>query len=246
MLQDLEYLIKLQEIDLRIKEQELAQEQFPAAVSELENEIKKAESALQLSKSKLNQAQTELKTFEEQILHTREQLDKSQSRLNSIKTNREYDAVHAEIEAQKNMLNTAEQRRKNLDEEINRIKASVDENTANVEKVVSENEPKIADLKQKIGTIDSNIAEIMKERNEVVPKISKPSLRTYDLIRKKRKTGKALSLVSTSKTCTVCYKVLEPQLYNEIRRGNRLTLCQSCGSILIWDEHTAQEQKTQA
>ena len=41
MLQDLVLLIQLQEIDLRIKEQELAQENFPTQVSQLEQEIAK-------------------------------------------------------------------------------------------------------------------------------------------------------------------------------------------------------------
>lgn len=243
MIEDLVCLVQLQEIDLRIKEQELAQEEFPSAVKELEGQINKAKASHDNAISKLQQAESEKKSFEEQIQHTKDMLDKSQDRLNSIKTNREYDAVHAEIETQKNMINNAEQRRKNLDDEINRLKTAAEENSKTLESTKAENEPKISDLKQKIDAIDSNIAEITKERDKVTPKISKQTLRTYDQIHRKRKNGKALSLVSSSKTCTVCYKVLEPQLYNEIRKGNKIILCQNCGSIFVWDEKAAGENQ---
>ena len=236
MISDLENLIELQEIDLRIREQEMAQEQYPAAVQNFEQEIEKAQATVGSTTSRLQKAEAEERSFEDQIRNAHESLEKSQTRLNSIKTNREYDAVHAEIETHKNLINNAENRRKNLQNEINMLKSAVDESVQDLERIKSENEPKIADLKQKIAAIDSNIQEIEKERVLVTPKITKHALRTYDLIRKKRKTGRVLSVISNSRTCTVCFKVLEPQLYNEVKRGLKLILCQSCGSILVWGE----------
>lgn len=233
MIEDLVNLKLLQEIDLRIRQQELAQEQFPATVEELEGAIKKAKESLDNCSQKLNKTQSEVDSFDEQVRKSRELLEKSQSRLNSIKTNREYDAVHAEIENQKNSINNVEMRKKNLLDEIERLKCTVEEKTKEYEQIKSENEPQIAELNSKIAAIDSTIATIAKEREVIVPKISKPILRTYDLIRKKRKTGRALSNV-TGKTCAVCYKVLEPQLFNEIKRGTKMILCQNCGSIFVW------------
>ncbi|NLG18586.1 MAG: hypothetical protein GX556_14735 [Fibrobacter sp.] len=243
MMDDLEFLIQLQEIDLRIREQELSQEQFPAAVAELENSIKKAGEVVESTTAKLQKMEAERATFEEQIQKAHESLGKSQERLNSIKTNREYDAVHTEIETYKNMINSAETRRKNLQGEIEKLKGSVDESIKEYEKIKGENEPKIAELKEKIGAIDSQISKIMKEREQVSPKVSKHLLRTYDQIRKKRKTGRVLSLISDNHTCAVCFKVLEPQLYNEIKRGTKLHICESCGSILVWAQAANKEQQ---
>lgn len=237
MIDDLENLRVLQEIDLRIRQQELAQEQFPATVEELQTAITKSKESLEGFEAKLKKAQSEIQAFEDQIHNNRDMLEKSQSRLNSIKTNREYDAVHAEIESQKNSINNAENRKKNLLEDVEKLQQLVNEKAKEYEQIKTENEPQIEELKSKIAAIDSTIAQISKERDVVVPKISKPILRTYDLIRKKRKTGRALSNV-TGKTCAICYKVLEPQLFNEIKRGNKMILCQNCGSIFIWDGET--------
>lgn len=233
MIEDLENLKQLQEIDLRIHEQELAQKQFPDTVEELEGAIKKAKESLENYQTKLNKTQAEVNSLDDHIQKSRDLLEKSQSKLNSIKTNREYDAVHAEIENQKNSINSVEIRKKNLLDEIEKLNNTIEEKSKEYQQIKSENEPQISELKKKIAAIDSVIAGIVKERNEIAPKISKPILRTYDLIRKKRKNGNALSSI-TGKTCAVCYKVLEPQLYNEIKRGRKMLLCQNCGSIFVW------------
>lgn len=237
MIEDLENLKVLQEIDLRIHQQKVASEQFPTTVKELQEAINKAKENLDRHSLKLQKAQSEAQSLEEQIITSKDLLEKSQNRLNSIKTNREYDAVHAEIESQKNSINTYEIRKKNIEEEIEKIKTATEEKSKEYEQIKTENEPQIKDLQDKISAIDSIIADITKERESVVPKISKHALRTYDLIRKKRKNGNALSNV-TGKTCAVCYKVLEPQLYNEIKRGLKMILCQNCGSIFVWDGDT--------
>lgn len=235
MLEDLRYLLELQEIDLRIKEQELAQEQFPEQVEILNRQIAEATEAVEKVKVTLTRAEEDKKNWEEQVAKAQEGLERSQERLNSIRTNREYDAVHAEIEAQKSIINSAEQRRNSLTAEIERLQATVAEHEAELERITSENTPQIQELKEKIGAIDSNIAEITKEREVVIPKLAKHILRQYDLIRSKRKNGRAISMIKPNRTCSICFKVLEPQLFNEIKRGIKVQLCQSCGSIMIWD-----------
>jgi len=75
----------------------------------------------------------------------------------------------------------------------------------------------------------------------VAPLINKSILRTYDLIRKRRKQGRVISHVTETRTCSVCYKELEPQLMNEIKRSSKLIMCQSCGSIFIWTENKDQK-----
>lgn len=238
MLEELKYLLQLQEIDGRIKEQELAQENFPLMVQELKEEIIKATETRDALKKKVLTEEEERHNWEEQVETAKSGLERSQERLNSIRTNREYDAVHAEIEAQKNIINSAEQRRNNISAEIENLRNMVHDHDEALQKIIAENEPKIKELQEKISAIDSTIATIEKERDVIVPHIGKLVLRQYELIRSRRKTGKAISIISGNRTCSICFKVLEPQLFNEIKRGTKVILCQSCGSIMIWQEST--------
>jgi predicted nucleic acid-binding Zn-ribbon protein len=236
MLRDLEYLIQLQEIDLKIHEQELAKELLPAMVTELEQTVEKAKKTMEAVVNKAEEAEKELGTLGEQAMQAQSGLERSQTRLNSIKTNREYDAVHAEIEAQKNIIHTSESRKKKLTEEAEQQKALAETARQEFENIKNENDPKIAELKTKIASIDSVIAAIEKERASVTPLINKSMLRTYDLIGSRRKNGRVISCVDEARTCMVCHKVLESQLMNEIKRSSKLILCQNCGSIFIWTE----------
>jgi len=79
----------------------------------------------------------------------------------------------------------------------------------------------------------------MEERAKVSPMVSHPTMRTYDSIRKKKKSGRAVSLVGKEKTCGVCFMILQPQLCSEIRRGTKIILCENCGSMFVWDESGA-------
>jgi predicted nucleic acid-binding Zn-ribbon protein len=134
------------------------------------------------------------------------------------------------------MLESSEGRKKNLEEDIEKGKAALEQAEAELERAKSELQPQIDDLRAKIGAIDSIIAEIMKERDQVSPNVSAHTQRTYDAIRKKSKSGRAIALVGGSKTCSVCHIILRPHLYSEVRRGSKIILCESCGSMLIIDE----------
>ncbi len=63
-------------------------------------------------------------------------------------------------------------------------------------------------------------------------------LSIYNRLRK-GKSGIAISPVDKHKlTCRGCYKQLPPQKVMEVRRGEKIILCESCGRILVWDNRT--------
>jgi predicted nucleic acid-binding Zn-ribbon protein len=234
MLSDIEHLLRLQEIDLSIHQQELAKKELPETVKTLERTVETTRAAMETALAGADASEKGIRDLDEQVAAARESFERSQGRLNSIKTNREYDAVHAEIETQKNVIQTSEFRKKKLVDEAARQKAAAEAATAEYDRIKAENEPKIAELRANIASIDSVIAGIARERETVVPLIGKSTMRTYDQIKKRRKNARVVSPVNETRTCSVCHKVLEPQLMNEIKRAAKLIICQSCGSILIW------------
>jgi predicted nucleic acid-binding Zn-ribbon protein len=175
-----------------------------------------------------------------------EALSRSQERLNTIKTNREYDAVHAEIESSKAVVAGGQEQLKSAGAEIESLSNLQGQSLEHLEKVKAEHEPLIEELKQKIASIDSRIEEVVVERNRILPLIPKHFLSAYEFIRKRRKDGRVLSVIDDNRTCTVCFKRLEPQMINEIKRGVKMPGCQSCGSLLIWHESIGAGQSPQS
>jgi uncharacterized protein len=240
MIKDLESLIQLQTIDLRIHELVLSQSNLPRTLSDLERAVSAVQKTVDAVQKQLAANAAEKKSFEEKVADAKTALDKSQERLNLIKTNKEYDAVHTEIENFKSIIAGADSRMKQLSEETDKLHQSLETHKADAEKIKSENEPKISDLKTKIASIDSSIAGIKQERAAITASMPKPLLRTYDHILSRRKNAKVLSMITNdTRTCSSCFKVLETQLINEIRRGTKLLTCQNCGAIFIWSDPEA-------
>ena len=247
MIQDLEKLIELQEIDLTIHELRVSSQEFPQKVRELESAIEQASASADTLRARIEALGVEKSDLETKIQENRALLDRSQERLNSITTNREYDAVHSEIEAQKQLVERSAGRISDIGKECERLEEELVAATGELERITEENTPPIAELKEKIATIDSRIAEQVARRNAVIAQTGKGAVRTYEYILKGRKNARVISRAGkNSRICSVCFKVLEPQLVNELRRANRVIICQSCGSILIWEEPTQEEIDAEA
>ena len=237
MISELEALIKLQWIDVRISELVRAREGFPATIASLEAHVKKAQDGLDALIKKHNDLLHEKKTIEAAISDAKAQLDKSQELLNTIKTNREYDAVHTQIENFKHIVSGGDARLRNFDNEAEQLLRSIDNSKAELDKITSESGPKFAEIQSAMDTMGSSISQAVAERDQLVALVPKSLLRTYDYILKRRKNGQVLSFVDGGKrTCSVCFKILEPQLINEIRKANTIITCQNCGSIFVWKD----------
>jgi len=242
MSNDYKMLLALQDCDLRIVDLERSKEEFPIKVAELEKAIADAAGTVESTQTRIEELTQEKKNVEEQVVNAKLSLEKSQERLNTIKTNKEYDAVHSEIETHKNIVATADKRIHKFTSEIEILGETLTEEKEAFENLSAENQPQIDDLKQKIATIDSSVADVVAEKENLIPQIAKPYIRAYNHIRANRKKGKVISIISNAdRNCTVCYQVVPPQLVNQIRKGNDIVYCQSCGSILILESSLAGE-----
>jgi hypothetical protein len=247
MNKDLNNLLLLQEYDCAIIDLEISKEEFPIKVGDLEKAIRDAADAIEGAKAQKDKLLQEKKSVEDQIAQAAQALEKSQDRLNSIKTNKEYDAVHAEIETNKAIVAGADKRLKKFTGDIEALDTLINEKSDAFTKISSENQPQIDDLKAKIATIDSSVAEVVTKREAVAANVGKHIIRAYDHIRSNRKKGKVISLVSgRERNCTVCYQAVPPQLINLVRKETELVYCQGCGSILIWEGSVSAEPQAPA
>jgi len=233
-------LIALQLVDIQIAQLKAEQKEFPEAIIALENTFNKAQKSVDSLNSRLANLLSEKKTIEEKIVEGTAQLEKSQARLNEIKTNREYDAVHQQIENFKTSINEGETRLAAIAGDIENLQAAATKAAEELDTLQQASAPRLAELKGKMGTLDSSIASLTEERTAAAAVVSKTMLRTYDYISKRRKNGQVLSFVDTSNLiCSVCHKILEPQLIGEVRKMTKMVVCQHCGSIFVWKQDEA-------
>ena len=234
MQRDLEMLLKLQVIDYDLGELERSKEYLPDMMENLNREIHEATRKLTETTQQISDAKVRQKALELEIKTKEGELAKYQQQMMSIKTNKEYDALVAEIDAIKGAISARETE---LLETMNSL--------TNLEKeivVVQERETQVREnnsrqlqiLQEKIDSIGSKVSGKISNRQEIVSWISRPVLSTYERV-KKGKGGRVVVTVR-KRACSSCFKALTPKKVQEIKRDDQIIACDNCGCLLYWDE----------
>ncbi|MCK5125913.1 MAG: hypothetical protein KAR42_06630 [candidate division Zixibacteria bacterium] len=231
---DLELLLRLQNIDYDLGELERSKEYIPDMMENLRNEVEDSKTKFDTLKSELSSARIEQKDIELTLQQKNDRLKELQGHMMAIKTNKEYDALVSEIDKLKSDIGDLESRGLVLLELIegneNEIKG-LEEKLGSVDKINSE---QLTSLQTQIDSVGSKVSTKEKERTELAGQIGKRALSVYERIRKGK--GGAAVVAVKKRACGACYKALPPQRIQEIRKGERLITCDSCGRMLIWTE----------
>jgi predicted nucleic acid-binding Zn-ribbon protein len=163
----------------------------------------------------------------------KERKRKYDNQLYTVKNNKEYDAVTAEIEAavldidqtETKILETIEQ-----EENLRKEGAELDERLAVLQRECDEQQ---AILAAREAETRSMVEALQKQRSGLVALLRKPLLGAYQRILN-GKDGLAVVYV-TRGSCGGCSTRIPPQRVMEIREMNQIRYCESCGRILVGD-----------
>ncbi len=237
MKEQLQLLLNLQTIDLDIDKQQSTIDQIRQQLQEHKEILDKLVQDLEHQRAEKEDALRLRAQKEEELREAEERTARSKERLMNVSSAKEYNALEKEIDQ---LRRKAEETR----EQLNHLHDAVEYN----EKSISEKEEKISVLKGEIrsaeqeaksqlSSLDGDLGLQIGVREKARESVTRPVLRRYDFIRKRR-GGKAIVPVTNS-ACTGCYMKLPPQLYIELQRGSKLITCPSCQRILFYASEEA-------
>ncbi len=233
MRNDLELLLRLQVIDYDLGELERSKDYLPDMMENLNREIEDAKEKLTDTAGRLEEARIAQKDLELDLKSREAELQKYQQQMMSIKTNKEYDALVAQIDTLKEQISGGETK---LIQTIELLENLTEESKTLQEKqtqVEDNNRKQLLILQEKIDSIGDKVTDKYHSREEVVSSIAKPIFSNYERVRKGR-GGRAVVAVK-KKACTSCFKALTPKKIQEIKRGDKVLTCDYCGCLLYWD-----------
>jgi predicted nucleic acid-binding Zn-ribbon protein len=179
--------------------------------------------------------------IEEEIVAEREVLAKKEKRLLETQTNKEYTAVQHEIESAREKIDRLETENLERMTDQDTLQPELDELRETLETKSKENTALIKELQEKYDSIETDIATLASSRDATLRKVDQRYLSVYTRLRKGR-SGVAIAPVDKRKlSCSGCFKQLPPQKVVEVRRGQRMIFCESCGKILVWDDREGQD-----
>jgi len=173
------------------------------------------------------------KDFELSIEEASEALEKLKSQMTTIKTNREYDALSREIDHKKDEIKRMEDQLLAVMAELEELEEKLGAIDQRRTEVIKTNADQMQAIQSEIDSVGTKIRIKEGERKNILVRLDAEVVAVYERI----KRGKGAAVVAIRKrACTGCFKALPPQLVQELRRGDRLITCDSCGRILIWED----------
>lgn len=236
MKNDLIKLLNAQEIDLEIDNLMRSKKEYPKQMEALKKEIEDIRQTVGEKDKRFKEIEKNRLTIESEIEAEREIFDKKGKRLLETKNNKEYTAVHNEIELARERIDSLETEDLELMTEQDALAPEIKELKKIQRATKKTNTEKIKVIQKNFSSIETDIAGFENKKQKELQNIDNiRGLTIYNRLRK-GKSGIAVIQVDKEKlTCRGCFKQLPPQKVLEIRRAQKIILCESCGRILVWD-----------
>jgi predicted nucleic acid-binding Zn-ribbon protein len=233
MLQDLALALGLQALDRKIVSLETEIATLPKHIAEIEKKLDSHTRRLEADRAALTANQRERKKLEGDIQVQEQKISKLRGQTLQAKTNEQYRAFQNEIAYAEGEIRKAEDRILDLMEQSEplekNVKAAEEELKAQQQHVESEKK----NARERTAVDKQELQRSNAERQTIVPEMTPSFYREYERIRKKTRNHPIAD--ATEGRCDACQIALRPQFFQDLRRGDKVMFCESCGRILTYN-----------
>lgn len=232
--EQIKLLVELQGLDTQIFKLERELRSMPEEIKRTEEEFKEKAGNLKKLEDGVKALQVRRKEKEVDLEAKEGTIKKYQIQLYQIKTNKEYTALQQEI-ARVRADNSL------LEEDIIKILDQIDAENQKLSKekeFLKIEETRLAEEKKKKAEdakrIEGELTGLKGQRDELVKKVDRSILPKYDRIIKSKDSLAVVPVANEA--CQGCFRVLPPQVINEIKMKQDLIFCDNCARILYIEE----------
>jgi hypothetical protein len=219
----------------RIAELEALLAFVPTEVTELENEWKTIQERLEELDKSQESLTAELKANQTAFAEISKQSEKFEKDLHLVTNNKEYNAVLKEIDGAKTKIHA-------LEEDAAKKKAALKEVEHNREEVgtlgkesKSKYQKALSDYRATQKESEKELTGLNKEREKLAKNVPLRLMRQFTRIADRR-SGVGLALCVNA-VCQGCNVRVRQNIVDELRRFERLIICESCKRILFFEDH---------
>ncbi|PLX24763.1 MAG: hypothetical protein C0600_12815 [Ignavibacteria bacterium] len=233
----LQSLYLLQLLDTELDDLRELRGDLPETVNVMAEDLSQVEGRIEECVEALKKGAVERAQMESQSLELIAKIDKYKGQQLEVTNNKEYDALTREMEAAENTIATNEEAVEQFAERAEELKSSQAEFETRRDELQKELEVKREELKEILAATAEEEKGLEAKRESTLAEIKERDLVLYNRIREAK--GKAVAPIKRG-SCSGCYNVVPPQMILEVKKNDRLFICEHCGRILV-SEEIAQE-----
>jgi predicted nucleic acid-binding Zn-ribbon protein len=234
MITELENLVALQKRDLEIAAIESRLRKIPVQIAELQHEVALERSNAKTGEERLQECQKSRRALEGELELIEGRIKKYKEQLMQVKSNEEYRAMQKQIQSAKEEVSAHEdmilaklEEGDRLQEELRVRQRQLKEGLEHVSKLETELESEATRLRAELDQRST-------ERNELEKILPKDLFELYQKIARTR--ARIAVAEAKDEHCQECHVRLRPQVYSELRMGNKILRCDNCSRILYFTE----------
>ncbi|MBM3734507.1 MAG: hypothetical protein FJW39_01865 [Acidobacteria bacterium] len=242
MLPDIELLVSLEGLDLRAAEHKKQLDEIPKEFVKVRDGLATHKRRLDSDRATLGKAKTDRKLLDTEIAALVQKIEKLKDQMTGAKTNEQYHAFQKEIGYCQEQIRKVEDRVLELMSLLEGLDSAVSNSEGRLKEEEAEIERFRAEAKQQIAQHQKHLAEIERQRTEVSTKLTRPGAAIYAKL-SRRYPGSMVS-DATKGQCTACQLVLRPQLFQDLRKRDKMLMCENCGRLLHYNPATEFDPQT--
>jgi len=233
MTAEMELVTRLQSLDARISEVQKAIAALPRHIAEIEKALDSHLRRLEADRAALAANQKERRSLEEDNKANEQKISKLRDQMLQVKTNEQYRAFQSEIDFCATAIRKAEDRILDLMGESEPLDANVKTAEVALKAEKSHVEAEKAEARQKSESDRKLLDQLRAERTSAAARIEPKLLKAYEHLRKRWRGTTVVEAVEGR--CSGCQISLRPQFLQDLRRGDQVMCCESCGRILYYN-----------
>lgn len=233
-------LTALQELDDKLRLLRREQEALPLRLKDPEREHGNACQELNSLQAEIDRNERQQHDLEMDLQSSQDALAKVQRKLREVKTNKEYSAVLAEIDAGQQHIGSVEDQLLQLMEHAEQKREARRLQEQQVQVTQDALREQREAVKAACEVLDQEILVEQKKRRHTAIGLKEELLRVYERLAAQHDRSVVVHL--RDGTCGGCHLKVLPQLVSEIRLQESLHTCPHCRLILLWPSECLQTE----
>lgn len=229
---ELSQLISLQHLDIEIKRLNHEIASVPERQQELERRFADSVREFLDLKQKLGDAENEKRRLEAELELEQQKHQKFKNDLMKATNEKEYTTAVREIDVARKAVGSLETEILKLMERIETLEKQVKQRSPEIDSRRIEIDEQLSRWSEAAVSDQQRLAHLLPQRIRLIEGLSPDARGNYERLSKMR-SGFALA-EARDYSCQACRMKIRPQVFNDIRRGESIITCESCGRILYF------------